>query len=212
MPSFLSRSSASDKSAPLRTEEIIPLPPTSSIAASPLPLLPPFSFISTPPGILPLEPRGINNPMRAHPRDVVRCAQRKESLALVVARAPSPSLPKGGGTRTAVYSIRVFDREEARRGRPNATHSSRRERDVSVAATRDSGGGGGGTSMVIHRSRSCCHRHHHPPLSNAAATAAVVVHDTVLQCIACRRLSPSQWWLIVVWSRIRRWQIRVGGL
>jgi hypothetical protein len=47
--------------------------------------------------------------------------------------------------------------------------------------------------MVVHRRRGCRHRRHHPPLSNVAATAAVVVHDTVLQCIARRHLSPSQW-------------------
>jgi hypothetical protein len=42
----------------------------------------------------------------------------------------------------------VFDREETRRGRPNATDSDGRERDASAAATRDGGGGGGGTAMV----------------------------------------------------------------
>ena len=65
MPSILSRSSTSDKSAPPRTKEIIPL--------SPLPRPPssPFALISTPPGMLPLKPCSVNNPTRVHPQDVV---------------------------------------------------------------------------------------------------------------------------------------------
>jgi hypothetical protein len=42
----------------------------------------------------------------------------------------------------------VFEREETRRGRPNATDSDGRERNASAAATRDGGGGGGGNAMV----------------------------------------------------------------
>ncbi len=53
MPSILSRSSTSDESAPQRTEEIIPLPSMSFVVASPLPLLPPFPLISTPPCMVP---------------------------------------------------------------------------------------------------------------------------------------------------------------
>jgi hypothetical protein len=132
-------------------------------------------------------------------------------VTAVVDVALSPPLP------SAV--VAVFDREKARRGRPNANDSAGREREASALASRDGGGGGGGTAMVVHRRRGCRHRRHHPPLSNAAATAAVVVHDTVLQCIARRHLSPSQWWLIVIWSRCLRrrlptngGRIRVGGI
>ena len=54
MPSILSCSSTSDESAPhQRTEEIIPLPSMSFVVASPLPLLPPFPLISTPPCMVP---------------------------------------------------------------------------------------------------------------------------------------------------------------
>ena len=57
MPSILSCSSTSGESAPPRTEEVVPLPPTPFVVASPLPflpLLPPFPS-SPPPGMLPQE-------------------------------------------------------------------------------------------------------------------------------------------------------------
>ena len=69
MPSILSCSSTSNESAPPRTEEIIPLPPL------PRPPSSPFALISTPPGMLPLKPCGIDDPTLVHPRDIVRHAQ-----------------------------------------------------------------------------------------------------------------------------------------
>jgi hypothetical protein len=79
----------SDKSAPPRTEEIVPLPPTLSAV--------PFS-----PHLHPSRdaPSRASQHRRPYARNVVRRAQRK-SLALVVVRVPSP--PKGGGEpRTAM--------------------------------------------------------------------------------------------------------------
>ena len=70
----------SDESPPPRTEEIVPLPPL------PRPPSSPFALISTPPGMLPLKPCGVNDSTRVHPRDIVRRAQR-ESLVLVIVHA-----------------------------------------------------------------------------------------------------------------------------
>ena len=61
MPTILSCSSTSDESAPPRTEEIVPLP------SLPRPPSSPFALISTPPGMLPLKPCGVNDSTRVHP-------------------------------------------------------------------------------------------------------------------------------------------------
>jgi len=92
-------------------------------------------------------------------------------------------------TVIAVYSIHVFNYEEARRGRPNATNSAERERDTSAVATRDGGGGRGGhpRSSLVHRVP--------PPI-------AITV---VLYCCLVLYLPPLS---IDRW----RWEIRVGGI
>jgi hypothetical protein len=89
-------------------------------------------------------------------------------VTAVVDVALSPPLP------SAV--VAVFDREKARRGRPNANDSAGREREASALAIRDGGGGRGG------------HRHGRPPppwLSSSSSSSTVVQR----RC-HCRRRRP----------------------